>query len=87
MLRSVDSLTTEISGPLTSRMGPKTKILTAEVHGDEVRGLALCPGKVIRYVFAAQTQRLRTKALLSLTRPRVNLPLDLTVDFSHQHHV
>ncbi|QNJ31759.1 hypothetical protein SynPROS91_01385 [Synechococcus sp. PROS-9-1] len=49
-------------------MGPKAKILTAEVHGDEVRGLALCPGKVIRYVFAAQTQRLRTKALLSLTR-------------------
>ena len=49
-------------------MGPKTKILTAEVHGDEVRGLALCPGKVIRYVFASQTQRLRTKALLSLTR-------------------
>ena len=55
MLRSVDSLTTEISGPLTSRLGPKAKILTAEVHGDEVRGLALCPGKVIRYVFAAQT--------------------------------
>ena len=68
MLRSVDSLRTELSGPLTSRMGPKAKILTAEVHGDEVRGLALCPGKVIRYVFAAQTQRLRTKALLSLTR-------------------
>ena len=68
MLRSVDSVTTEISAPLTSRLGPKAKILTAEVHGDEVRGLALCPGKVIRYVFAAQRQRLRTKALLSLTR-------------------
>ena len=68
MLRSVDSLRTEISGPLTSRLGSKAKILTAEVHGDEVRGLALCPGKVIQYVFAAQTQRLRTKSLLSLTR-------------------
>lgn len=68
MLRSVDSVTTEISAPLTSRLGPKAKILTAEVHGDELRGLALCPGKVIRYVFAAQSQRLRTKALLSLTR-------------------
>ena len=68
MLRSVDSIRTEISGPLISRMGPKAKILTAEVHGDEVRGLALCPGKVIRYVFAAQTQRLRIKALLSLAR-------------------
>ena len=67
MLRSVDSLRTELSAPLTSRMGPKAKILTAEVHGDEVRGLALCPGKVIRYVFAAQTQRLHTQALLSLT--------------------
>ncbi|WP_250395685.1 hypothetical protein [Synechococcus sp. MU1655] len=67
MLRSVDSLRTELSGPLTSRMGPKAKILTAEVHGDEVRGLALCPGKVIRYVFAAQTQQLHTQALLSLT--------------------
>lgn len=68
MLRSVDSLRTEISGPLTSLLGSKAKILTAEVHGDEVRGLALCPGKVIQYVFAAQTQRLRTKSLLSLTR-------------------
>jgi hypothetical protein len=64
MLRSVDSLRTEIYGPLTSRLGSKAKILTAEVHGDEVRGLALCPGKVIQYIFAAQTQRLRTKSLL-----------------------
>jgi hypothetical protein len=68
MLRSVDSLRTEISGPLTSRLGSKAKILTTEVHGDEVRGLALCPGKVIQYVFAAQTQRLRMKSLLSLMR-------------------
>ena len=68
MLRSVDSLRTEISGPLTSRLGSKAKILTAEVHGDEVRGLALCPGKVIQYVFAAQTQRLLMKSLWPLTR-------------------
>lgn len=67
MLRSVDSLRNEVSGPLTFSMGPKAKILTTEVHGDEVRGLALCPGKVVQYVFTAQHQRLRTKALLSLT--------------------
>ncbi|MEJ6658382.1 MAG: hypothetical protein QNL17_06185 [Synechococcus sp. ChSW.bin.154] len=68
MLRSVDSLRTEISGPLISRMGPKAKILTAEVHGLKCGGSRFTHGKVIQYVFAAQTQRLHTKALLSLTR-------------------
>jgi len=66
MLRSVDSLRDEVTGPLSARIGPKAKILTTELHGDEVRGLALCPGSVIQYVFAAQTKQLRTKALLSL---------------------
>ncbi|HJN35833.1 MAG: hypothetical protein AB8E87_13040 [Prochlorococcus sp.] len=42
-------------------------MITAEVHGNEVRGLALCPGKVVRYVLEAQTSRLRTSDMLRIT--------------------
>ena len=44
MLKSVDALRLEIRGPLEEACGPQARMLTAEVHGTEVRGLALCPG-------------------------------------------
>tara|TARA_B100000405_G_scaffold98066_1_gene68228 strand:- start:433 stop:585 length:153 start_codon:yes stop_codon:yes gene_type:complete len=43
-------------------------MLTAEVHGTEVRGLALCPGRVVRFVMDERLQRLQTADLLRLTK-------------------
>ena len=68
MLRSVDRLCREVIGPLQDRCGPQARVLTAEVHGDEVRGLAFCPGKVLRYVLEAEGRRLQTTSLLRLAR-------------------
>ena len=68
MLRSVDMLLCEVNGPLKDRCGPQARVLTAEVHGDEVRGLAFCPGKVLRYVLAARNRRIKTTEMLRLAR-------------------
>ena len=68
MLRSVDRLLCEVTGPLQERCGPQARVLTAEVHGDEVRGLAFCPGRVLRYVLAASKRRIKTTDLLRLAR-------------------
>ena len=68
MLKSVDTLRAAVTGPLMDRGGAQARMLTAEVHGDEVRGLAFCPGRVVRFVLDAQTRRLRTVDLLRLTR-------------------
>jgi len=68
MLRSVDRLRREVTTPLRDRCGPQARVLTAELHGDEVRGLAFCPGTVMRYVLVAQNQKLKTTELLKLTR-------------------
>ena len=55
MLQSVDRLLLEVTGPLRERCGPQARVLTTEVHGDEVRGLVFCPGKVLRYVPVSYT--------------------------------
>ena len=68
MLRSVDRLLCEVTGPLQDRCGPQARVLTAEVHGDEVRGLAFCPGRVLRYVLAASNSSIKTTDLLRLAR-------------------
>ena len=68
MLRSVDRLLCEVTGPLQERCGPQARVLTAEVHGEEVRGLAFCPGRVLRYVLAASNRRIKTTDLLRLAR-------------------
>ena len=68
MLKSVDALHHAISGPLEDACGPQARMLTAEVHGSEVRGLAICPGRVVRYVLDAQKSNLDTVDLLRLTR-------------------
>ena len=68
MLKSVDTLRSAVTGPLTDRCGSQARMLTAELHGEEVRGLALCPGRVVRFVLDAKTRRLRTVDLLRLTR-------------------
>ena len=68
MLRSVDRLLREVTGPLQDRCGPQARVLTTEVHGDEVRGLAFCPGKVLRYVLAAHSRSIKTTEVLRLAR-------------------
>ncbi len=67
MLRSVDALRQQLSEPLTDRCGPQARMLTAEVHGGLVCGLAICPGRVVRYVLDDRTRRLKTVDLLRLT--------------------
>ena len=68
MLKSVDTLRRAVSGPLAERCGSEARMLTSELHGMEVRGLAFCPGRVVRFVLDAQTQRLQTVDLLRLTK-------------------
>ena len=68
MLRSVDRLLREVTGPLQDRCGPQARVLTTEVHGDEVRGLAFCPGKVLRYVLTAHNRPIKTTEVLRLAR-------------------
>ena len=70
MLKSVDALRHVISGPLQDACGPQARMLTAEVHGTEVRGLALCPGRVVRFVMDEQLQRLQVADLLRLTKAK-----------------
>ena len=67
MVKSVDALRRAVSGPLEDACGPQVRMLTAEVHGSEVRGLALCPGRVVRFVMYGRSQRLKTVDLLRLT--------------------
>ena len=66
MLCSVDALQQAVSGPLEDRCGPQARTLTVELHGAEVRGLAICPGRVMRYFFDSQKKRFRTTDLLRL---------------------
>ena len=68
MLKSVDALLLVIRGPLEDACGPQARMLTAEVHGTEVRGLALCPGRVVRYVMDERLQRLQIDDRLRLTK-------------------
>lgn len=66
MLKSVDAVHIAVHGPLTKAFGPTTRLLTAEVHGPEVRGLALCPGRVVRFVFDARNEQFKTMDHLRL---------------------
>ena len=68
MLKSVDALRHAISGPLEDACGPQARMLTAEVHGTEVRGLALCPGRVVRFVMDEQLKGLQVADLLRVTK-------------------
>ena len=64
MLRSIENLYAKVKGPLTETCGPKARILTVESHGNEIRGLASCPGKVVKYVFQCQTSKFLTYDML-----------------------
>ena len=64
MLRSIEKLQDKVKGPLSERFGPKARILTVEFYGTEIRGLAFCPGRVVKYVFQCQTDKFSTYDLL-----------------------
>ena len=68
MLKSVDALRRSIRGPLEDACGPQARMLTAEVHGSEVRGLALCPGRVVSFVMDDRLEGLQVVDLLRLTK-------------------
>ena len=70
MLKSVDTLRRLVREPLLKRHGPKACVLTTELHGPEVRGLALCPGRVLRYVLDKENKHLQTSVLMELTHSR-----------------
>ena len=55
-----------VHGPLTKACGPTTRLLTAEGLGPEVRGLALCPGRVVRFVFDARNEQFNAMDRLRL---------------------
>ena len=66
MLKSIEALRSKVCGPLFDTLGPQARLLTVEAHGDEVRGLAFCPGKVVRYVLSANEQIFSIRNLLTL---------------------
>ena len=66
MIKSIEALYAKVTGPVKAAFGPRTRILTVELHGEEVKGLALCPGKVVRYVLDAQSEIFRTVDILTL---------------------
>lgn len=68
MLKSVDTLRKLVAKPLHERCGPEACVLTTELHGDEIRGLAFSPGRVLRYVLNNDTKRLRLSVLLAIAR-------------------
>jgi|TARA_X000000368_G_scaffold396153_1_gene364196 hypothetical protein len=70
MLKSVDSLRLLVGEPLLRRHGPNACVLTTELHGLEVRGLAYSPGRVMRYVLNNESKRLQTSVLMRLARSR-----------------
>ena len=69
MVKSIEFLQKKVSAPLRKSFGPYARVLTVEAHGDVVKGLALCPGKVVRYVLEARASRLKTCDLLVMTKP------------------
>ena len=70
MLGSVSSLTSKVQDPLETACGSGCRVISIEMHGQNIHGLAFIPGKVIRYVYESKTQELRFKSVLSLIQHR-----------------
>ncbi len=68
MLGSVTTLKRLVSAPLRRTCGQSTKLLSIEVHGDKIKGLALMPGKVVKYVLEAQSNKFRVSDMLSVLK-------------------
>ena len=70
MLSSTETLQKHVSGPLLDCYGPDARVLTVEAHDNEVRGLAFCPGKIMKYIYHVQNQKLVTVDMLSIKRKK-----------------
>ena len=68
MLKSTEALQNTVEQPLLDCYGPTAKVLTDEAHEEEVRGLAMCPGKIVKYIYKIQDSKLVTFEMLSLKR-------------------
>ena len=68
MTNSVEWLQRKVQTPINDCFGPRAKVLTVEDYGDEVRGLASCPGRIFRYVFEIESKQLRTFERLSIKK-------------------
>ncbi len=66
MVHSVEYLKSRVSQPLALKLGSKARLLTVEAHGDQIRGLAICPGKIVSYVLCAQSKKLFSKDVLTI---------------------
>ncbi len=73
MLKSTESLRRTLTGPLGDCCGPEAELLKVEIHGEEVRGTALCPGKIVKFVLDAQSRRLKTEDILKVAKPRISM--------------
>jgi len=52
---------------LLRQMGSHTQVISLEPQGDrQLRGLAVCSGRILSYVLDAQSSRLSTKPLFNL---------------------
>ena len=67
-MHSIETLQNQVATPLLECFGPTTRVLTVEDHNNEVRGLALCPGKIVKYIYQIQSKQLRTIDLLAIKK-------------------
>ena len=66
MIRSIDFLRRKVEPRLNSVFGSNVKILRVEAHGNDVKGLALFPGRIIRFEFETNSEILRTSDVLAI---------------------
>jgi hypothetical protein len=54
---------------LSAQLGAQTQLISFEQgNSQQLRGLAVCSGRVLSYVLDAQSERLRTRPLFELLR-------------------
>ncbi len=76
MLQSTAKLLSRVKGPIENLYGPSSRVLTVELHDDEVRGLVLCPGRILHYVVNEHSSIIRTSVILKIAlKPSGNLSL------------
>ena len=73
MIKSIESLHKQVSGPLFDCYGANSDVVTVDAHWNEIRGLAFCPGKVVKYIYHIQNKKLVTYQMLSITQMRKNI--------------
>lgn len=68
MISSVSSLTRIVHEPLCNALGSEYRLLSVELHGHDIHGIVLVPGRALRYVLNSITNEFRYQAFLSLIK-------------------